>query len=60
MNNNVISGLANPTEPNDAVHKHYVDSHIRFLQGLINKLTNQVEALEARVVRLEILTRGTG
>jgi len=31
MNNIVISGLANPTERNDAVHKHYVDSQIEYL-----------------------------
>ena len=56
MNNNVISGLANPTEKNDAVHKHYVDSHIKFLQGLVNKLTLQVDVLETGVVRLERLS----
>jgi len=55
MNNNKISGLANPTKPNDAVHKHYVDFYITFLQGLINELTLQVEALQTRVVRLEQL-----
>ena len=27
INNNAISGLANPTERNDAIHKFYVDSH---------------------------------
>jgi len=53
MNNNVISGLANPTERNDATHKFYVDSHDEYLQSLITNLTNQVEALETRVVRLE-------
>jgi len=47
MNNNVISGLANPTEQNDAVHKHSVDSHIIFLQGLINKLTRQLGGLQS-------------
>ena len=31
MNNNVISGLANPTERNDAIHKFYVDSHDEYL-----------------------------
>jgi len=56
MNNNVISGLANPTERNDAVHKHYDDSQIEYLQSLITNLTNQVEALETRVVRLERLS----
>jgi len=55
MNNNVISGLANPTERNDAVHKHYVDSQIEYLQGLVTNLTRQLEGLEDRVVRLERL-----
>ena len=32
MNNHIISGLANPTERNDAVHKHYVDSQIQNLR----------------------------
>jgi len=27
MNHHKISGLANPTQNNDAVHKHYNDSH---------------------------------
>jgi len=27
MDNHRISGLANPTQNNDAVHKHYTDSH---------------------------------
>ena len=52
MNNNVICGLANPTERNDVVHKHYVDSQIEYLQGLVTNLTRQVDALQTRVVRL--------
>jgi len=56
MNNNVISGLANPTERNDAVHKHYVDSQIEYLQSLVTNLTRQVEGLQDRVVRLERLS----
>jgi len=35
MNNHRISGLANPTQNNGAVHKHYADSHDEYLQGLI-------------------------
>jgi len=53
MNNHKISGLANPTQNNDAVHKHYTDSHDEYLQGLITNLTSQVDALQTRVVRLE-------
>ena len=56
MNNNVISGLVNPTERNDTVHKHYVDSQIEYLQGLVTNLTRQVEGLQTRVVRLERLS----
>jgi len=56
MNNNVISGLANPTARNNATHKSYVDSHDEYLQSLITNLTNQVEALETCVVRLERLS----
>jgi len=50
MNNNVISGLANLTERNHAAHKFFVDSHNEY------HLTNQVGALETRVVRLEQLS----
>jgi len=56
MNNHRISGLANPTLNNDAVHKHYADSHDEYLQGLITNLTSQVDALQNRVVRLERLS----
>jgi len=56
MNNHRISGLVNPTQNNDAVHKHYTDSHDEYLQGLITNLTNQVDALQTRVVRLERLS----
>jgi len=55
MNNNVISGLANPTERSDAVHKHNVDSQIEYLQSLVTNLTGRVEDLQPRVVRLELL-----
>jgi len=53
MNNHNISGLANPTQNNDAVHKHYTDSHDEYLQGLITNLTSQVDDLQTRVIRLE-------
>ena len=53
MNNNRISGHANPTQNNDAVHKHCTDSHDEYLQGLITNFTSQVDALQTRVVRLE-------
>ena len=56
MNNHRISGPANPTQNNDAVHKHYTDSHDEYLQGLITNLTRQVDALQTRVVRLERLS----
>ena len=56
MNNNVISGLANPTERNDAVHRHYIDSQSGYLQGLVTILTHHVDALQTRVVRLERLS----
>jgi len=56
MNNHRISGLANPTQNNDAVHMHYTDSHDEYLQGLITNLTSQVDALQARVVRLKRLS----
>ena len=56
INNNVISGLANPTERNDAVHKNYVDSQIEYVQSLVTNLTRQVEGLQDRVVRLERLS----
>jgi len=55
MNSHKISGLANLAERNDATHKHYVDSHDEYLQGLITNLTSQVDALETRAVRLERL-----
>jgi len=53
MNNHVISGLANPTRSNDAVHKHYVDSQIEYFHGLVTNLASEVEGLQTRVVRLE-------
>ena len=56
MNNHKISGLANPTQNNDAVHKHYTDSHDEYLQGLITNLTNLVDDLQTPVVRLERLS----
>jgi len=56
MNNHRISGLANPTQNNDAVHKHNTDSHDEYLQGLITNLTSKVDALQTRVVRLERLS----
>ena len=56
MNNQRKSGLANPTQNKDAVYKHYIDSHDEYLQGLITNLTNQVDALQTRVVRLERLS----
>jgi len=55
MNNHRISGLANPTQNNDALHKHYTDSHDEYLQGLITNLTSQVDPLQTCVVRLERL-----
>jgi len=58
MNNHIISGLANPTERNDAVHKHYVDSQIQNLRGLVANLTHQVDSLQTRVVMLEQLSHG--
>ena len=56
MNNRKISGLAIPTQNNDAVHKHYTDSHDEYLQNLITNLTSQVDTLQTRVVRLERLS----
>jgi len=56
MNNNVISGLVNPTERHDAVHKRYVDSQIEYLQSLVTNLTRQVEGLQNRVMRLKRLS----
>ena len=56
MNNHIISGLANPTERNDAVHKHHVDSQIQNLRGLVTNLTHQVDTLQTRVVILERLS----
>jgi len=56
MNNNVICGLANPTERNDTTHKFYVDSHDEYRQRLVTKLTRQVEGLQTRVVILERLS----
>ena len=56
MNSHKISGLANPTQNNNAVHKHYTDSHDEYLQGLITNLTSQVDSLQTRVVRLERLS----
>jgi len=45
MNNHKISGLANPTQNNDAVRKHYTDSRDEYLQSSITNLTSQVDAL---------------
>jgi len=56
MNYHRMSGLVNPTERNDATHKHYVDSPFEYLQGLFTNLTSQVDALQTRVVRLERLS----
>ena len=56
MNNHKISGLANPTQNNNAGHKHYTDSHDIYLQGLITSLTSEVDDLQTRVVRLERLS----
>jgi len=56
MNNHKISGLANPTQNNDAVYEHYTDSHDEYLQDLITNLTSQVDALQTCVVRLERLS----
>jgi len=53
MNIHRISGLANPTQNNEVVHKHYTDSQDEYLQGLITNLTSQVDALQTRIVRLE-------
>jgi len=53
MNNHRISELANPTQNNDDVHKHYTNSNSEHLQGLITNLTSQVDAQQTRVVRLE-------
>jgi len=53
MNNHKISGLANPTQNNDALHKHYTDSHDEYLQGLITNLRSQVDDLQTRVLRIE-------
>jgi len=59
MNNHGISGLANPIKLNDAVHKHYLDSQIQYLQQqtttLMERSRNQLELLETPVVRLERL-----
>jgi len=48
MNNHKISGLANPTENNDAVQKFYVDKRVR-------NLHQELENLQTRVTRLERL-----
>jgi len=56
MNNYRISGLANRTHNNDAVHKHYTDTHDEYLQGLITNLISQVDALQTRVIQLERLS----
>jgi len=58
MNNHIIAGHENPTERNDAVHKHYVDSQIQNLWGLVTNLTRQVDTLQTRVVILERLFHG--
>ena len=59
MNNHAISGLGNPTELKDAVHKFYVDTLIEHLQQQLDTITernrHQLELLETRVVRLERL-----
>jgi len=46
MNNHKRSGLANPTESNDAVHKFYVDERV-------DALHQQLENLQVRVARRE-------
>jgi len=58
MNNHIISGIANPTERNDAVHKPYVVSQIQNLRSLVTNLTHQVDTLQNRVVILERLSHG--
>jgi len=60
MNDHAISGLANPTRPNDAVHKFYVDSLFENLQAAVDAQITQyqleMEDLQTRVVRLELLS----
>jgi len=46
MNNYKISGLANPTKNNGAIHKLYVDERIKHLH-------QELERLQVRVIRLE-------
>jgi len=55
MNNHRISGLTNPTQSNDSVHKHYTDSQYEYLQSLITNLTSQVDTLQTRVIQFEQL-----
>jgi len=49
MNHHKISGLANPTQNNDAIQKLYVDERV-------DNLHQQSENLQARVARLERLS----
>jgi len=60
MNNHAISGIANPTRPNDAVHKFYVDSLFENLQtavdAQITQYQHEMEDVQTRVVRLERLS----
>jgi len=62
MNNHAISGLANPTRPNNAAHKFYVDSLFENLQNAVDahitQYQREMEALQTRVVRLERLSHG--
>jgi len=64
MNNHAIAGLANPTRSNDAVHKFYVDSLFENLQtavdAQITQYQREMEDLQTRVFRLELLAWGTG
>jgi len=59
MKNHGISGFANPIKLNDAVHKHYLDSQIQYLQQQTTTFTertrNHLELLETPVVRHECL-----
>ena len=43
MNDHAISGLANPTRPNDAVHKFYVDSLFENLQTAVDAQITQYQ-----------------
>ena len=54
MNIHAISGLANPTRPNDAAHKFYVNSFFEDLQTAVDAHITQyqceMEDLQTRVV----------